>query len=145
MASDKKGKELLKEQINILWAKEVDNKNFSDKAFLELERFKDKINGLVDKIIGEELKKLREENIELRKTVVRFSMKKGRKALIKGIMPRLSYTLVQCAMFVVHYGLGYKMPSWVVWFPTWIYAAILILLLIFWIIFALIGGALESV
>lgn len=92
-----------------------------------------------------ELARLREENIKLKKMAVKFSMKKGRKTLIKGIMPRLSYTLVQCAMFVVHYGLGYKMPSWVVWFPTWIYIAILILLLILWIIFALIGGALENV
>jgi len=46
------------------------------------------------------------------------------------LFPRLSYVFIQCAMFFLHYGLKYKMPWWVVWFPTFIYGIILVVSLI---------------
>ncbi len=50
-------------------------------------------------------------------------------------MPRVSsYLFVQTAIFFAHFGLGYDMPTWVMWFPTWVYAIMVAIALIIFVV-----------
>jgi len=54
------------------------------------------------------------------------------------------YMLIQCAMFVIHYGFGYYMPWWVVWFPTFLFSIfifVILLVLIIAVIIEIINGS----
>jgi len=58
---------------------------------------------------------------------------------VTNYIPQFSYTLIQCAMFFLHFGLGYKMPIWVVWFPTIVFTVVLIIILLIFLIIIIVG------
>jgi len=39
-----------------------------------------------------------------------------------------NYIFIQCAMFVIHYGFKMNLPTWVMWFPTWVYLSFILLM-----------------
>lgn len=53
--------------------------------------------------------------------------------MAQSLIPSGNYMFTQSALLFLHYGMEYKMPSWVVWFPSILYgifASIIILILI---------------
>ncbi len=69
--------------------------------------------------------------------------KKGNFETATKMIPSFNYVFVQSAMFFLHYGMGYKMPSWVIWFPT-IYYSIMVTIFIIIFIFIVIVEAITS-
>jgi len=49
------------------------------------------------------------------------------------------YLLVQSALLFSKYGLGYEMPTWVTWFPTYFCGLILVIVLFVLLVIAIVG------
>ncbi len=45
-------------------------------------------------------------------------------------IPTPGYMFVQTAMLFLNFGMGFTMPVWVIWFPTLIYLAVILFVLI---------------
>lgn len=68
---------------------------------------------------------------------------KGKKDLtdnVVGILPNVSYLLIQTAMLFAMYGLGYTMPFWVVWFPTIFFICLIFIIFLIMLVIAVVSA-----
>lgn len=59
----------------------------------------------------------------------------GKREINSNWMPNVgSYMFVQTAMLFCVHALKYKMPTWVIWFPTWVYGIMLVIALVIFVV-----------
>lgn len=58
---------------------------------------------------------------------------------ITSSFPSANYTFTQSAMFFLYYGMHYKMPTWVVWFPSIVAGGVILFVILILIIAGIIG------